>query len=66
MIVTLIARPRRFGKTSEHGVCLSASFQLRCILTEGDLFEGLDQFGKMRDTVKLQGTYPVIFLSFAG
>lgn len=60
--ITLITRPRRFGKT------LNLSM-LRCFFSkeyEGreDLFEGLSiwQEEKYR---RLQGTYPVIFLSFA-
>ena len=61
--VTLITRPRRFGKT------LNVSM-LECFFSnkyEGraDLFEGLEiwQDEKFR---KIQGTYPVISLSFAG
>ncbi|HCM92054.1 MAG TPA: hypothetical protein DIS78_05790 [Lachnospiraceae bacterium] len=61
--VTLITRPRRFGKT------LNMSM-LECFFSnkyEGrsDLFEGLNiwEDEKLRN---LQGTYPVIFLSFAG
>ena len=60
--VTLITRPRRFGKT------LNMSM-LECFFSvdykdRGDLFEGLFiwQEEKYR---KLQGTYPVIALSFA-
>ena len=61
--VTLITRPRRFGKT------LNMSM-LECFFSnkyEGraDLFEGLDIW-KDEKFRKLQGTYPVIFLSFAG
>ena len=61
--VTLITRPRRFGKT------LNMSM-LECFFSnkyEGraDLFEGLDVW-KDEGFRKLQGTYPVIFLSFAG
>ncbi|MBO6112764.1 MAG: AAA family ATPase, partial [Lachnospiraceae bacterium] len=61
--VTLITRPRRFGKT------LNMSM-LECFFSNkyegrGDLFEGLKiwEDEKFR---QLQGTYPVIFLSFAG
>ena len=61
--VTLITRPRRFGKT------LNMSM-LECFFSnkyegKGDLFEGLKiwEDEKFR---QLQGTYPVIFLSFAG
>ncbi|MBQ8118279.1 MAG: AAA family ATPase [Lachnospiraceae bacterium] len=61
--VTLITRPRRFGKT------LNMSM-LECFFSnkyEGrsDLFEGLDVW-KDEKFRELQGTYPVIFLSFAG
>lgn len=61
--VTLITRPRRFGKT------LNMSM-LECFFSnqyEGraDLFEGLDIW-KDEKFRKIQGTYPVIFLSFAG
>ena len=61
--VTLITRPRRFGKTLNMSMLnyfFSNSYEKR-----GDLFEGL----KIREEEKfrkLQGTYPVIFLSFAG
>ena len=60
--VTLITRPRRFGKT------LNMSM-LECFLSNkykdrGDLFEGLEIWNDEKYR-KLQGTYPVIFLSFA-
>lgn len=61
--VTLITRPRRFGKTLNMDM-------LNCFLSNrfanrGDLFKGLSiwQEEKYR---KLQGSYPVIFFSFAG
>ena len=61
--VTLITRPRRFGKT------LNMSM-LKCFFSNkyadrGELFEGLEiwEDEKYRE---IQGTYPVIFLSFAG
>ena len=62
-IVTLITRPRRFGKTLNMNM-------LECFFSNkykdrGDLFEGLDIW-KEEKYRKLQGTYPVIFLSFAG
>ena len=62
-IVTLITRPRRFGKT------LNMSM-LECFFSNkykdrGDLFEGLEIWNDEKYR-KLQGTYPVIFLSFAG
>ena len=61
--VTLITRPRRFGKT------LNMSM-LECFFSNkykdrGDLFEGLEIWNDEKYR-KLQGTYPVIFLSFAG
>ena len=61
--VTLITRPRRFGKTLN----MSMVEQFFSIFYEnrGDLFSGLSiwQEEKYRN---LQGTYPVISLSFAG
>ncbi len=60
--VTLITRPRRFGKTLNMSMLekfFSVSYQDR-----GDLFEGL-RIWKEEKYRKLQGTYPVIFLSFA-
>lgn len=61
-MVTLIARPRRFGKTLNMSM-LEYFFSLK-YKDRGDLFEGLSiwQDEKYR---KLQGTHPVIFLSFA-
>ena len=60
--VTLITRPRRFGKT------LNMSM-LECFFSNkykdrGDLFEGLEIWNDEKYR-KLQGTYPLIFLSFA-
>lgn len=61
--VTLITRPRRFGKT------LNMSMLEKFFSTKyaecSDLFEGLSiwQDEKYR---QLQGTWPVVFLSFAG
>ena len=61
--VTLIARPRRFGKT------LNMNMLERFLSIEyagqGEVFMGLSiwEDEKYRN---LQGTYPVIFLSFAG
>lgn len=59
--VTLIARPRRFGKT------LNMSM-LECFFSNkyagrADLFEGLSIWEEEKYR-QLQGTYPVIFLSF--
>lgn len=64
--VTLITRPRRFGKT------LNMSM-LECFFSKkyegrADLFEGLSIFGHDSDKEKyrnLQGKFPVIFLTFA-
>ena len=60
--VTLITRPRRFGKTLNMSM-VEAFFSVN-YADRGDLFEGLYiwQEEKYR---KLQGTYPVISLSFA-
>ena len=60
--VTLITRPRRFGKTMNMSM-LEAFFSVD-YANRGELFEGLDiwQDEKYR---ALQGTYPVILLSFA-
>ena len=61
--VTLITRPRRFGKT------LNMSM-LKCFFSDEykdreDLFAGLD-ISRDSEMMKKQGAYPVIFLSFAG
>ncbi len=60
--VTLITRPRRFGKTLNMSM-LEQFFSVD-YAERGDLFEGLSiwQEEKYR---KLQGTYPVIALNFA-
>ena len=60
--VTLITRPRRFGKTLN--MSMTECFFSNKYANRSDLFEGLSiwQEEKYR---KLQGTYPVIFLSFA-
>ena len=60
--VTLIARPRRFGKTLNMSM-LEKFFSVKYAERQ-DLFEGLKiwEDEKYRN---LQGTYPVIFLSFA-
>ena len=61
-VVTLIARPRRFGKT------LNLSMLERFFSVEykgqGEIFEGLSIW-KDKTYQELQGTYPVIALSFA-
>ena len=61
--VTLITRPRRFGKTLNMNM-------LECFFSNkyegrGDLFEGLEIWEDEKYR-RIQGTYPVIFLSFAG
>ncbi len=61
-IVTLITRPRRFGKTLNMNM-------LNCFFSNqyadrGDLFDGLSIW-EDEAYRKLQGMYPVIFLSFA-
>ena len=61
-IVTLITRPRRFGKTLNMNM-LECFFSKR-YENRGDLFEGLEIW-KEEAYQKLQGTYPVIFISFA-
>ncbi|MBO5609825.1 MAG: AAA family ATPase [Eubacterium sp.] len=60
--VTLITRPRRFGKTLNLNM-------LECFFSNkyagrSDLFEGMDIW-KEKKFRQIQGTYPVIFLSFA-
>ena len=61
-IVTLITRPRRFGKTLN--MDMIKCFFSNAYRDRGDLFEGLDIW-KDEKYRELQGTYPVIFLSFA-
>ena len=61
--VTLITRPRRFGKTLAMSM-LEYFFSIRNA-GKGVLFENLDIW-KEEAYRKLQGTCPVIFLSFAG
>lgn len=61
--VTLITRPRRFGKTLTMSM-VDYFFSIRHE-GRGDLFEGLSIWGEEKYR-KLQGTYPVISLSFAG
>ncbi len=73
--VTLITRPRRFGKTLN--LDMMNCFFSRAYEGRGELFEGLSIWeDKSPDGEnplsgdykyrKLQGSYPVIFLSFAG
>lgn len=61
-VMTLITRPRRFGKTLNMSM-LNCFFSNQYAGRE-DLFEGLSVW-KEEKYRKLQGTYPVIFLSFA-
>lgn len=60
--VTLITRPRRFGKTLNMSM-LNCFFSNQ-YANRGDLFEGLSVWEDEKYRL-LQGTYPVIFLSFA-
>ena len=61
-VVTLITRPRRFGKTLNMSM-LDCFFSNK-YANRADLFEGLSIW-QDEEYRKLQGTYPVIFLSFA-
>ncbi len=60
--VTLITRPRRFGKTLN--MSMTEKFFSVDYKDREDLFQGLNIW-KDETYRKLQGTYPVIFLSFA-
>ena len=60
--VTLITRPRRFGKTLN--MSMTEQFFSVDYAGRGDLFEGLSIW-EDEQYRKLQGTYPVISLSFA-
>ncbi len=61
--VTLITRPRRFGKT----LAMDMLYEFFSMERKGKeaLFQNLNIW-KDKEYRKLQGTYPVIFLSFAG
>ena len=61
-VMTLITRPRRFGKTLN--MSMVNCFFSNQYAGRSDLFEGLSVW-KEEKYRKLQGTYPVIFLSFA-
>lgn len=61
--VTLINRPRRFGKTLN--LNMTACFFSVRYAGRSDLFQSLSIWRDEKYR-KLQGTYPVIFLSFAG
>lgn len=61
-VVTLITRPRRFGKTLN--MSMLECFFSNKYANRADLFEGLSIWQEEAYR-KLQGSYPVIFLSFA-
>lgn len=60
--VTLITRPRRFGKTLN--MSMVECFFSNRYRDRGELFEGLSIWEE-EEYRKLQGTLPVLFLSFA-
>ncbi|MCI9420670.1 MAG: AAA family ATPase [Eubacterium sp.] len=60
--VTLITRPRRFGKTLNMSM-LERFFSIK-YKEQGEVFQGLDIW-KEEKYRELQGTYPVIFFSLA-
>lgn len=60
--VTLITRPRRFGKTLNMNM-LECFFSMK-YKGRGDLFDGLSIW-KYERYRKMQGIYPVLFLTFA-
>lgn len=60
--VTLITRPRRFGKTLN--LSMMECFFSIAYAHRSDLFVGLSIW-KNEEYHKLQGTYPVIYMSFA-
>ena len=60
--VTLLTRPRRFGKTLN--MTMLECFFSNKYAGRGDLFEGLSIWDDEMYR-QIQGTYPVIFLSFA-
>ena len=61
--VTLITRPRRFGKTLNMSM-MECFFSVKYV-ERGDLFKGLTVWDDSRYR-ELQGTWPVVSLSFAG
>ena len=61
--VTLIMRPRRFGKTLN--MSMVECFFSNRYAGRSDLFEGLSIWEEAFPYRQLQGTFPVIFLSFA-
>lgn len=67
--VTLITRPRRFGKTLN--MSMLEKFYSIQYANRGDLFEGLSIWMEKSPDGKykyrnIQGTYPVLFISLAG
>ena len=60
--VTLITRPRRFGKTLN--MSMVEQFFSTDYANRGDLFEGFSIWNEEKYR-KIQGTYPVISLTFA-
>jgi Protein of unknown function (DUF1703)./Predicted AAA-ATPase. len=62
-VVTLVTRPRRFGKTLN--LSMTECFFSNQYAGSGNLFEGLSIW-KYKEYQNMQGSYPVIFLSFAG
>ena len=60
--ITLITRPRRFGKTLN--MSMLNSFFSKQYEGRGDLFDGLSIWNDSKYH-SLQGSYPVIFISFA-
>ena len=62
-IVTLVTRPRRFGKTLN--LSMMESFFSNQYAGRGDLFEGLSIWNDKKYH-NLQGSFPVLFISFAG
>lgn len=61
--VTLVTRPRRFGKTLN--ISMLEKFFSVAYKDRGDLFQGL-KIWENEKYRNLQGLYPVIFISFAG
>ena len=61
--VTLITRPRRFGKTLN--MSMTECFFSNKYAGRSDLFEGLSIWEETHQYRQLQGTFPVICFSFA-
>ena len=62
-IVTLITRPRRFGKTLN--LSMAECFFSKEYAESDNLFDGLDIWNNA-EYQNLQGKFPVVFISFAG